>query len=61
MYLSMLAQMEDKYPPQVVREAEHRRAFARSRRSRRGRGPLALARVAPHFRRARAAANAEPC
>jgi hypothetical protein len=27
MYLSLLAQMEDKYPPQAVREAEHRRAF----------------------------------
>jgi hypothetical protein len=37
MYLSMLAQMEDKYPPQAVREAEHRRALAASRSRHNGR------------------------
>ena len=31
MYLSILAQMEDKYPPEAVRDAEHRRALAGSR------------------------------
>jgi hypothetical protein len=54
MYLSMLAQMEDRYPPPVVREAEHRRVALRvSRRPRRR--PL-VGRLVPFRRRA-----AQPC
>ena len=62
MYLSLLAQMEDKYPPLTDRQqALHRRTVIRSRRAGSRRGLLARARVAPHFWRGRPAAEAEPC
>ena len=49
MYLSMLAQMEDKYPPPVAREAELRRSALRV--PRRARRRPVLRRLVAHARK----------
>ena len=61
MYLALLAQMEDKYPPHLERDLEHRRALARAKPRRHGRGIAGRIRLAPHFGRGRPAATTESC
>jgi hypothetical protein len=62
MYLASLAQMEDRRPPlSGRREALHRRTVLRARRNAAGGRKRPALRLAPHFRRGRAAPTSDPC